>query len=331
MARKPSVNWWESRKAFGTTFKGHQVILAKGEKDDSPPGPVYLAALAKFRELLALDGAEKQGEQVLVFAVCELYARHLEAQCRLKTLKMFQDCLKSGVERLAVKFLKGALNWAVGQGYFKHHCLQQRGVLALPRGRSRGREAFLTPEEVALLTNNANQRLRSVILFLAGTGCRPGEAYHLEAKHYHRDQGCIIFPHNPAEGEWTHKTAAKTEKDRVILLTPPMVELIEKFVAEHPTGPLFRNKYGKRWTDNTAAMAIRTLAGQVGVKKGVQMSSFRHTFASRWLLQGGSIKVLADVLGTSVAMIEKHYGHIDVERGQLRALVCKLMCPTEAS
>ncbi|MNW17986.1 hypothetical protein D3C71_2173630 [compost metagenome] len=41
--------------------------------------------------------------------------------------------------------------------------------------------------------------------------------------------------------------------------------------------------------------------------------SYRHTFATRWLLAGGSIKVLADLLGNSVRMIERHYGHLDAD------------------
>ena len=36
--------------------------------------------------------------------------------------------------------------------------------------------------------------------------------------------------------------------------------------------------------------------------------SLRHTHASQALLNGMNIKLLADNLGTSVAMIEKHYG-----------------------
>ena len=49
--------------------------------------------------------------------------------------------------------------------------------------------------------------------------------------------------------------------------------------------------------------------------------SYRHTFATDWLLDGGSIKVLADLMGNSVAMIEKHYGHLDVDPGRMQQLL----------
>jgi integrase len=49
--------------------------------------------------------------------------------------------------------------------------------------------------------------------------------------------------------------------------------------------------------------------------------SYRHTFATDWLLDGGSIKILADLMGNSVAMIEKHYGHLEVDPGRMRQLL----------
>jgi hypothetical protein len=53
MARKPSVRYWPSRKGDGSfcVFQGRQRELALGP-DDAPTEPTYLAALAKFQDLL---------------------------------------------------------------------------------------------------------------------------------------------------------------------------------------------------------------------------------------------------------------------------------------
>ncbi len=52
---------------------------------------------------------------------------------------------------------------------------------------------------------------------------------------------------------------------------------------------------------------------------------FRHTYATDWLLNGGSIKVLAGLIGTSVAMIERHYGHLMADKGRMRSIVATVM------
>ena len=41
--------------------------------------------------------------------------------------------------------------------------------------------------------------------------------------------------------------------------------------------------------------------------------SFRHYYATQRLLKGISVYTLAENMGTSVAMIEKHYGHLKPE------------------
>jgi integrase len=51
--------------------------------------------------------------------------------------------------------------------------------------------------------------------------------------------------------------------------------------------------------------------------------SYRHTFATRWLLAGGSVKILADLLGTSLKMIERHYGHLDADPAAMRRVLAQ--------
>ena len=50
-------------------------------------------------------------------------------------------------------------------------------------------------------------------------------------------------------GVWTftqHKTAKRTGKPRVIYLTPAMVDLSRRLMAERPTGPLFTTMHHVR-------------------------------------------------------------------------------------
>ena len=52
--RKPTVRYWETRKAYACWIDGERHFLARGP-DDAPSGPTYLAALDRFRKLLAKE------------------------------------------------------------------------------------------------------------------------------------------------------------------------------------------------------------------------------------------------------------------------------------
>ena len=63
---------------------------------------------------------------------------------------------------------------------------------------------------------------------------------------------------------------------------------------------------------------LRSLLDAAGLRyddKGDQRDaySFRHYYATQRLLKGISVYTLAENMGTSVAMIEKHYGHLKPE------------------
>jgi integrase len=52
-----------------------------------------------------------------------------------------------------------------------------------------------------------------------------------------------------ARGLWVfgrHKTRKKTEKPRIVYLTPAMVELTKELIAKYPEGPLFRGNRNHR-------------------------------------------------------------------------------------
>ena len=63
---------------------------------------------------------------------------------------------------------------------------------------------------------------------------------------------------------------------------------------------------------------LRALLDAAGLRRddrGVDRDaySFRHYYATQCLLTGISVYTLAENMGTSVAMIEKHYGHVRPE------------------
>lgn len=321
MPRNPQVRYFDSRKAYFTTYKGRQVRLAVGPKDETD-GPTYRAALRKFAEVMQVGEASKAEDDNLVITVLDLYAVNLRTQGRQRSLDILLRCSKSAVaefgalkvselkplhvqawlnkmgtnrgmhrgrvrqwgdtmKRMAYDKLMTALNWAVKQEIITANPIR-RGAVELRKKGGRGRDYVLQPGEHEKIVALCKQNFADLLTFLAGTGCRPGEAYNVTAAHYDRELGAIIYRWDTAEG-YVHKTARKTEKDRVIYLTPELVALIERLVERYPEGYLFRNRDGEVWTNSAVYLMLKRYRKKLKLTEKMITFSYRHTFATNWL------------------------------------------------
>lgn len=93
MARKPTIGYWPTRKGGGyfCNFRGVKHELALGP-DDSPTGPTYLAALAKFGAIMKGD-AEAQAEAAAptpatVREVLDEYLKHISKSKKPGTVEI---------------------------------------------------------------------------------------------------------------------------------------------------------------------------------------------------------------------------------------------------
>jgi integrase len=202
------------------------------------------------------------------------------------------------------------------------------------RKRSRGQEAYVSPatwERLIGRIGATNHGFADILRFLHGTGCRPGEAYNVEARYYHPEDKCIVYPGQPGPDDYGWKNARRTGKDRVIFLDDELAAIVERRVAEHPEGPVFRSSRASMWAQEAMSVNLRWYAKKLDIKPAPTAYGFRHSYATDWLLNGGSIKVLADLIGTSVSMIERHYGHIMVDKGRVRSIMTTVMKDRGAS
>lgn len=237
-------------------------------------------------------------------------------------------------QNMALRTLVAAFNWAKGQGIITAHCLQNpKAVVVRGRKRSRGQEAYVSPETWKKLIGRigaTNYAFADLLRFLHGTGCRPSEAYHVEARYYRPAERCVIYPGHPRPDDFAWKNARRSGKDRVIFLSRELVEIVEKRIAEHPEGPIFRSRHNDRWYQEAVSVNLRWYAKKLDIKPAPTAYSLRHTFATDWLLNGGSIKVLADLLGTSVSMLERHYSHLMVDKDRMHSILESVMKDRES-
>jgi integrase len=350
--RKPQVRWWDRQGGgFFCTHNGRKVCLVLSQKDDSPNGPKYKAAVAAFAKLICQEEG-KGGDTFAVSALFNAYRQVLADAGRTPMfnnvntfLRPFSDLFGTlGVgelkgyhvrewlkakpgwgpssRRLAVNLLQGAFNWGVKERLITFNPL--KGKIEIPRDKPRGRECRLSPELSGLLIAEAPPAFALYLRMLRGTGARPQEIAECTARDFRGDR--IVYHWNATEGH-KHKTARRgKEVDRVIYLTPDLAELCRAQAAKHPRGHIFRTQKGSSWGPHNRANAFDVLLKKEAVaaylsankikSEHVVAYSFRHTWISEWIDSGRSIKLCADLCGTSVLQIERVYGHVDEQNLQ---------------
>jgi integrase len=149
---------------------------------------------------------------------------------------------------------------------------------------------------------------RPLPAFAAATGLRPEEWQVLERREIDRTGGVLSVRRTISSGEVVE--LAKTGRSRrqvplseralaALAEVPPRLDSPYVFAARQG-GPFdLRNFRRREW-----APAIEAS----GVTRPARIYDLRSTFASNALAAGVSVFELARVMGTSVAMIERHYG-----------------------
>ena len=81
-----------------------------------------------------------------------------------------------------------------------------------------------------------------------------------------------------------------------------------------PAAPLFTRANGARWTKETWNEPIRAAAVPAELPTEVTAYTLRHSTITDLVVAGAPLLTIAQISGTSVDMIEKHYGHLVQER-----------------
>ncbi|MBP3955481.1 hypothetical protein J8F10_09325 [Gemmata sp. G18] len=244
----------------------------------------------------------------------------------------------------AVTLVLAAVSWAVKKGFILTNPLA--GRVERPQPILRGRDARMSEELMDLLIGECFEKgtyhrkartdtpaihlkktgfcepFGKYLWLLRLTGARPGELRHAEAFNY--VGGRLVYRWNAQRG-YIWKNAKKSQRDRIIFLTPEAQAYVEECIAKHPEGPIFRTLRGEPWSPQNVTQKWRhfllkrpkvvAMLDQHGIDpKQMKTYNFRHSAISKWLDAGGDIYVASQLFGTSVKMLEKRYGHPDIDR-----------------
>ena len=204
--------------------------------------------------------------------------------------------------------LRAAFTWAKKRGIISSNPVEG---LEHEGARSRGKEALISEADHQKLLSVAPAKMADLLLALNDTGARPGAIYRVTAGDL-KDMG---------QGVWAWVgTEVKRERHGmpgVIYLTPRLVDIHTRLAKQWPSGPIFRNRSGKPWNDSAVEVWFGRQRKLLGLNPKICPYSYRHKFATEWLLAGKPLAYLAELQNTSVRMIEHHYGHLREHGPQL--------------
>ena len=195
-------------------------------------------------------------------------------------------------------------SWLYTEDYTTHNRLQN---LKLPKAPSKIIEP-LTPQEIKKVASSINrnsysgERNHTMLVTLLDSGLRASEA-----------AGIILANLNLKDGYI--KITGKGNKERIVpigkFVQMELLHYIEK-VRPQPYGSdcdkLFLSRGGKPITVNTVKLVFSRLARSSGVNR-LHAHLCRHTFAINYLLNGGDIFSLREILGHNTLEMVNHYLH----------------------
>jgi integrase len=168
-----------------------------------------------------------------------------------------------------------------------------------------------TPGEVAALEAECVPCMLDILRCYHATGARTSELIDARVRDYQAGIQALVLGRHKRE---------KTLKDplpRTVQLNAEAARIIGRLCGgRRPDDPIFRREDGRAWTLEALNHRVKAATVRAGLREGITPYSFRHLWISEALMAGLDIALVARMAGTSVAMIEKVYGHF---RGQALA------------
>lgn len=102
----------------------------------------------------------------------------------------------------------------------------------------------------------------------------------------------------------------KAGRDRKIKLPPETATFFaSQKVGKPPAAALLTRADGKEWDKDSWKKPIKGAAAAAGLSESVTAYTIRHSVITDLITNGLDLLTVAQLSGTSVVMIEKHYGH----------------------
>jgi integrase len=283
-------------------------------------GPGFRAATLTLGEWVEEYLEAHQAERVTVAKLRWLLGKATAelGGVRLAELSPEQVCawrltVPEGHRFEATQALRQVLNRAVEWKLIEENPAK-RGV-PNPGRRCREQRPFESWVQIRSLAELLGATFGPMVVFAAATGLRPSELFALEHADVDRAAGVIQIRRAYANGRVKHPKTRLSR--RAVPLQAIALEALDQLRPQQESTLLFPNSRGgyvdfrnfnrRRWKPVQRAVGIEPLR---------DLYDLRHTYATFALRAGVPVFALSRFMGTSIAMIDLHYGHLAVDSYQ---------------
>jgi site-specific recombinase XerD len=203
-----------------------------------------------------------------------------------------------------VRVLKAFSSWLYLEGYTAENRLKN---LKLPKAPDKIVEP-LTPEETKTVIASIDKatptgfRNYAILLTVLDTGLRASEVANIRLGNLNLDGGFV-------------KVMGKGAKERIVPIGKVVQKTLWQYIdmvrakpASNEGDNLFLSSTGQPITVNTIKLMFSRLAKTSGVTR-LHTHLCRHTFAINYLINGGDIFSLQEILGHTTLEMVRHYLH----------------------
>ncbi len=209
--------------------------------------------------------------------------------------------------------LKAALNLAVRRRRVSAIAAREWDDARPFRAAGKRRDLFLDlKQRRALLAAAGDGALRDLLEAAMLTGARAGELVNATRVQFDVRTGSMTF---------IGKTGTRT-----VPLGPLAVTLFKRLARDKlPAARLLTRDDGKSWAHSDWDELVREAAAAAKLPSGTCLYTLRHSFITQALTDGMATLDVARLVGTSIGMIEKHYGHLVASAARERLAQVRLL------
>ena len=200
-----------------------------------------------------------------------------------------------------VRTLRAFFNWLVVEGLAQNNPVKD---LKPPKVVRKVVSTLSDKEIRAILstfgTSPSDARNQTLFMILIDTGLRIGELINLKMDDVHLDEGYL-------------KVMGKGKKERIVPIGNNAQKVLQRYLFRFrptPINPVTNNVFlshnSNPLTENSMKLMFTRLAKRSGVCR-LHAHLCRHTFATRFLINGGDVFTLQQILGHSTLTMVSHY------------------------
>lgn len=176
-------------------------------------------------------------------------------------------------------------------------------VYDLPRAKKEFRlpAVFSEQELKRIILATENLKHRTILCLAYSGGLRVSELVNLKIRDIDTDRMVITL------------RAAKGKKDRQVMLSPVILELMRAYYIAERVKPkvwLFEGQYGGQYTTRSIEEVIKNSKKKAGVTKKGSIHALRHSFATHLMESGTDLMTIKDLLGHNSLSTTSIYTHV---------------------